>query len=467
MLRVFTALSISLFLACSSDSPPPTSPTQKVSADDFPFPTGPEPAGKISSSLPKPTGLSVSDVTDTSAHFTWNTVNGATGYVFFYKMSLYGKWKLWQIDNQPSATVTTFQPETQYSWTIQAKNDDEHSDWAYGRSFTTLSGPPVLHNPDPYIKTILDQSITPREEEIIEEAIQQWEAMVASGAPQGIQIEFSTDVQMWVAGQGGYATIKKYENANGFQMPTECFVGLTALTEWNYIDYSVEQTERNFLNTVSHEIGHCFGIGSGHEWNSRVKHIDGWLYKKEFIITSVSYDANGNKIETGYHEKENAPIAPYFVGENAQQVFMRLAEGQWLDYPYVPLNWDRTNGTDPAHFDDPILSHSPMASSDYGNYVHQKISTLEAAILKDIGYTVDLTHIEDIRLLAGYRSIYYRRGGTYAVETLFYPESPLIFWPPENQYEEKGYVLPERLNREQTYIGDPKINEDNIFIFFD
>ena len=133
------------------------------------------------------------------------------------------------------------------------------------------------------------------------------------------------------------------------------------------------------------------GIGSGNEWNSRIETRTGWFESGEYEVISTNEDGT----QTVRYEMIEGPIQPHFIGDNARETFMRLSENQWEVHPYVPLNWDRWNGSDSSHVDDPILWRSIMASSpaDYGNMPFQKVSSIEASFLRSRLKTLEVAGI--------------------------------------------------------------------------
>ena len=457
---VLLGLSVAL-LSCSKDRPAPIAP-----------------AGKSLASLAAPhapTNLRFDAPTDSSCKVRWDASDGATDYDVDYKLAVGGKWT-----NEPHRgtrlynTIHDLEPDTEYRWAVRAENSDGASEWVFGPNFTTTlpedtgenssnqivsTNPSVEHIPPKYIRMFSDGSLTPEERSIVVRAGREWDKVVASGYSEGIRIDFSTSLR------GRWARIDEYVQVNGFDMPKKCFVSLSPLDSYNYDDYSREENEQFYRVHVLHEIGHCLGIGAGKEWFDRVEYIDGWNWSKE---PTEKID-NGDGTFSVRYEKVDGPIAPSFTGRNAQLEFIRLAENQWGDYPYVPLDWDRSNGPDPAHLSDPILSRSVMAAypADYGNYPYQKVSSMEAAILEDLGYVTDKSEVEQTKLIAGYRTIWVRHGhykSTSGKETLFFPAAPLVFWP---EGRDRGYMLQEHFEWREFYIGHPDIIEENIFWYSD
>ena len=394
---------------------------------------------------PAPTNLRFDAPSEASCTVRWDASDGATDYDVNYKPAVGGKWT-----NQShtgielSNTIHDLQPNTEYRWAVRAENSDGASEWVHGPNFTTQPA---------YILFSFDGSLSNREQEIFAEAVVDWKELILAGHPDGISIQASTDVQMTVAGQLGFANITKMEQANDRWFNTECFIGLSSMSRWRS-GLSQEIKEDTFLYVVTHEIGHCLGIGVSSEWEKHLEFLQGWNYGNETFIETEP----GRGIVT--YEKIEGLIAPSFVGQTAQKEFLRLADDQWGNYPYVPLNWDRTNGIDTAHLDDPILRMSVMSSGGvhYGFNSQMRVSIIDAAILQDIGYTVLLSEAQDIPLVAGYRQI---DPGDLSlgsvIETLFFPEWSLEYWSGDRGYKAAN------LTGRHIPINDPSIKKENLF----
>lgn len=464
MLRVLIALNICLFLGCSSDQPSPVGPAGKVSAGSF----------------PAPTNLRVEAITDTSARLIWARVVGADDYDLFIKASAARKWGIVSHNGPDTSTVVSgLIPNTQYIWTIKADSAGQSSDWAVNNHFSTLAStstamdhtptatPEPIEAPDdnPYITVDFDGTLSELEQKIVLAAVADWERIVVQGHPSGLRITLSTNAQMWVVGQLGFARNNTVQIANDRAFTTDCFIGLLPTSDYLIHPENGLQSEEDrdalFKYVVAHEIGHCLGIGAGREWHNQIEYIPGWRWSDTYTVLEVL----DNGVERVRYHRVEEPSSPCFTGENARREFMRLAENQWGDYPYVPLNWDRSNGSDPAHADSPILRQSVMSAGGllYGSANQIVVSTIDAAFLKDIGYKVNTSKAAEIRLTAGYRDINTRLAdgrlwGTIATETLYFPETALEFSFEDNH--NKGYRVPYEA---WVMLDDPRVRHENLF----
>ena len=110
------------------------------------------------------TNLRVEDITETSVRVAWDTAEGATDYDVNYKPAVGGKWK-----NSPHRgthlynVIEGLEPNTEYRWAVRAENPNGPSKWVFGERFTTKA---------PYIRPIIESSLTVREEEIFLQALE-------------------------------------------------------------------------------------------------------------------------------------------------------------------------------------------------------------------------------------------------------------------------------------------------------
>jgi hypothetical protein len=109
-LSLFCALGLGLGFATSCDT-----------GGEEPIPT-----------LDTPTGLAQTDITPTSANFTWNEVTDATSY--FVRIN--GGTPISTPTN--SYAATGLEADTNFNWAVQAVNSEATSDWSANSSFRTL-----------------------------------------------------------------------------------------------------------------------------------------------------------------------------------------------------------------------------------------------------------------------------------------------------------------------------------------
>lgn len=79
-----------------------------------------------------PTGLNVSNITQTTATLNWNAVNGATSYKLMFNGNEYDV-------NGTSTNVTSLAAGTQYTWSVKALNANGSSNYSVSNTFTTLN----------------------------------------------------------------------------------------------------------------------------------------------------------------------------------------------------------------------------------------------------------------------------------------------------------------------------------------
>lgn len=79
-----------------------------------------------------PTGLAVSNITQTTATLSWNAVNSATSYTVRFNGNEYAV-------NGTSANLTNLTAGTQYSWSVKAENANGSSSYSASNTFTTIN----------------------------------------------------------------------------------------------------------------------------------------------------------------------------------------------------------------------------------------------------------------------------------------------------------------------------------------
>lgn len=450
MPRSLYIFALLFLLACSKDSPAPTAPAGKVAV------------------LDKPTNLRVEVLSISSAKFSWDAVTGATDYDIYY-MPEGGKWvNIPHIGNATFTVVERLEAGVRYLWTVKADHGNDSSPWARGDWFTTRAvGPTPDPTPTPgtttdsatgpYIRLIYDGTVSPAQKALFRLAVARWNAIVIGGVSGGLTVNVS--VEDTGEYRLGTAAIFSYVASNGSQFPTRCRVG-------------IKDTGHNsqMVSTMLHELGHCLGIGAGDTWRNMVRyHSEGkdWdMYSPRWdqptIDTSTApRSSNGSGFVGIKYAEKLGPSQPYFVGEAARAEFMRMAGGQWGNHSYVPLYWSREYGSDPAHLDE-VLRESVMHL--YWEDIpgtRDRVSALEVAILRDLGYRVDSSIADPLKIVAGKRSINRKdyRGFWYYVgyEVLYFPEWKLIFGL--GKYDIRGYGM-QPVN--WVFEDDPSINRDNV-----
>lgn len=335
MLRVLITLSISLFLACSSDSPTPTGPSDPVDSPDS--------AGKAvgtADAPAAPTNLRVEALTDTSAKVAWDAVEGAADYDLNYR-TLSGRWTNWPIRGAKRAytTIHGLEPDTEYRWAVRAENKDGASRWTFAENFTTaITAPPVepdlpkeeapestlpVEQEEEFsIEIVYLDSFTPQQKSWIEDVAARWE-IYFSGAPdytftqrqnfRVIDLRFSisageqiddlrvyvadsaVDHDFWEGEAGGWASVLKFRPDGN--IPLVAAIGLNA----SQLEDDPISVEWAWKTAFQHELGHAFGIGSSPAWH-------------ENITMHTLYDPDSKKMMNQY----------YYDGSNALREYNQL-----------------------------------------------------------------------------------------------------------------------------------------------
>jgi hypothetical protein len=84
--------------------------------------------------VPEPKTLSVTNITETGAKFTWSGTGDS--YEIVIGTQTY-------TTTTPSYTATNLTKHTNYTWKVRAKKGDNYSSWVNGPNFTTLDSPPL------------------------------------------------------------------------------------------------------------------------------------------------------------------------------------------------------------------------------------------------------------------------------------------------------------------------------------
>ncbi|MCC6815195.1 MAG: fibronectin type III domain-containing protein [Saprospiraceae bacterium] len=91
------------------------------------------------SSCGVPTGLSISNITNTSATASWNSVSGANSYDFEYKLSTSGTWTVVNV-TVTNYSMTGLTAGLTYNTRVKAKCTDGNSNYTSTVNFTTTGG---------------------------------------------------------------------------------------------------------------------------------------------------------------------------------------------------------------------------------------------------------------------------------------------------------------------------------------
>ena len=322
----------------------------------------------------------------------------------------------------------------------------------------------VEDTPAQYIQFTTGGSLTKEEEELAAEAVAKWNAIIKAGPLDNLHINLSViskDTYRPYVDPRGTATTTAFEQVRGEQVVSECSVQVISLSVYN-TTYHHEINRTRQGNLWAHEIGHCLGIGLSNRWHRQVEQ-DGYV--------------------RNIHTNEDEPLPYYFTGPSTRTEFLRLAKGGWdLEaYPYIiPLG-------DPTHLKSPLFSRNYLAYDFWGNEFHKSVSSLDAALLEDLGYIVDWSMVEDTQMIGGRRHIWMQRDRTKklvidpekiydSVEMLMFPDHPMVFIKPIDHGTSLGgwgsgitrYWAKFIWDKWQTgedfsvYHDDPTINWDNV-----
>lgn len=160
----------------------------------------------------------------------------------------------------------------------------------------------------------------------------------------------------------------------------------------------VSGTEYDFLSTMYHELLHAVGWGSaisqtGNDLNDAAPtgQAGAWRYFDQFItnvsgtpvINGTTFALNASSWNTNSIGGASPAAGLFFYGTNA-----RAANGNAPVGLFTPTPWQ--DGSSVSHLDDenPLLQPLMMASAtDFGPGA-RNLTTLERAVLKDLGYTL-------------------------------------------------------------------------------
>ena len=407
-LIVLLSLLLSSLIACSKDQPKPMDPAGKISS--------------AQSDLPKPQNLRVSSITDTSALIAWDAVEGADDYDINYKYLPDGKWTVWPHRGQVTHTaITGLSPKIEYRWGVKADRGNIKSRWALGPNFTTLPTPidtPQITQDNPIdtiqpsglfnIELLYDGSWPSHTIEAIEESARQWERVIvqdiqdgklsdvwhvnAGGDDRGIYpdgIEYNMEVDDIIVvvrptpdpnccyGYADYGTIRQgaqYGDHEGIP-----FYGIIYMPDIykNYRDPKWGEPnvewEYNLVRWVSlHELGHILGL--------------------------VPFDREGR------WDKYTSEATTEVFNAAIPEKFIRFARS------YTPVAGHHWGNYKDDYEDYYVLTNSTMSQSvidPWRGIIDQTkrknhmdhlstITTLDAAALSDLGYSVDVNEVEPL-----------------------------------------------------------------------
>ena len=259
-----------------------------------------------------------------------------------------------------------------------------------------------------YFELFFDSNVSPYEQTLIREVIFDIDRVIESGNESGLQIHFSAplaDGDAW-----GYA----YEVRGTEEFITACSVSLQSVRNADLHDVSSGGNEYQpaelFKRIVYHEVAHCLGFGMGEKWFSLV---EGRTIPEFPGVWIPRFTGGATRIEflsaTGFQwDEEAAPLLPLVLNRDWESGEYRADTAH---LPYMFNGWFNTLG-------------------------ENQFTRLYAAILKDLGYTVNYGVAVPNRYYVGIRNIFSEEidfwQNDYAFagqETLYYPGRLLDFVP--------------------------------------
>jgi len=90
-----------------------------------------------------PTGLSATNITDSSAQLIWNPAENALNYSLRIRESGTNNWTIYPEITQPDTIISGLTPETTYEWELRSFCENDSSNWIPATPFTTLGSPTV------------------------------------------------------------------------------------------------------------------------------------------------------------------------------------------------------------------------------------------------------------------------------------------------------------------------------------
>ncbi|MBK6544845.1 MAG: fibronectin type III domain-containing protein [Saprospiraceae bacterium] len=221
-----------------------------------------------------PTGLAISNITQTTATATWNAVSGATSYNFEYKTNAGSTWTVVTTTN-PTYNITGLTSSTLYNTRVKAVCSSGSSNYSATVNFTTAGSGGGCGTPTNLTVTNITQST----------ATISWTAV--SGAT-------SYNFQYKLASSGTWTTASV----------TTTTVNLSGMTQGTSYNVRVQAvcggTQSAYTATVTFttQNGYCASKGnnSNYEWISRVKlgtidrvsGKDGGYFNATSLVTDVT-----------------------------------------------------------------------------------------------------------------------------------------------------------------------------------
>lgn len=408
----------SLFLiACSSDQPKPVAPSGK--------------AASVQDAPPAPQSLRVEALTDTSARVAWDAVEGATDYDINFK-PIGGKWTNWPHRAATLySTIYGLSPNSTYRWAVRAENRDGYSAWVFGDNFTTLST----------ASTTETETFTETETRIFTEPhIGQLEPFeyaetVSSGKssePFNITLRWEMDYPPYLV-QAAEDAARKWETIITEGLQDSRVTRLELVRGWDYITSPIDELFVDDMVIV-------FRLGERtprNLWGGAVSSYEG-IVRSETLFTQdvwlplirFIYMPNNATVfeepDNGYSKQSNTGIVQSIVlheighclgltpPSNAERYpnmyaiweaasppqvkdYVPSEGSHWIEeHPALSQYGVRTNstmmGASLTWWQQYLLGHvdTPYSPPDFDEGLGS-ITTLDAAALADLGYTVDVS----------------------------------------------------------------------------
>ncbi|NOT36174.1 MAG: T9SS type A sorting domain-containing protein [Saprospiraceae bacterium] len=220
-----------------------------------------------------PTGLAISNITNTSAKATWNTVTGATSYDFEYKLSTSGTWTVVNV-TVTNYTMNGLSAGLTYNTRVKAKCAGGNSNYSSQVNFTTTGGSSCNTPTGFAVSNITTNSAT-----------SSWNAVVGA-ISYNFQYKLNTS-QTWST----FNTTALAVNLTGLQAGTSYNVRVQAVCASGSSAYSPTITFTTLISSYCNSKGN----NANFEWVARVKigtidrisGKDGGYYNGTNLVTDV------------------------------------------------------------------------------------------------------------------------------------------------------------------------------------